>query len=348
LRSLKNTIHKILNWEYWNTNVIYFPIFFYWIFLSIKARSLGFFNASNPKIINGGFALESKKEIYDLIPTQYYPDTLFFKAHETLGNIKKALENTSIDFPFIIKPDIGLQGLRVEKIDTWPSLETYLQKTNYAFLVQNCIKYPLEIGLFYYRMPNETQGTITGIVNKEFLIVEGNGKNTVQELIEQNPRFALQLATLQKKYGALLNDVLPTGTKFNLMPYGNHARGSKFTDVSNRVTKKLTETINTICLQIPDFYFGRLDIMFNSWEDLEQGKNLSIIELNGAGSEPTHIYDPKHSIFFAWKEIIKHYDILYKISAYNHQKGYSYLNLQQSRQLIIDNKRLTNYLKSIS
>lgn len=348
MRSLKNTIHKILNWEYWNTNVIYFPIFFYWIFLSIKARSLGFFNASNPKIINGGFALESKKEIYDLIPTQYYPDTLFFKAHETLGNIKKALENTSIDFPFIIKPDIGLQGLRVEKIDTWPSLETYLQKTNYAFLVQNCIKYPLEIGLFYYRMPNETQGTITGIVNKEFLIVEGNGKNTVQELIEQNPRFALQLATLQKKYGALLNDVLPTGTKFNLMPYGNHARGSKFTDVSNRVTKKLTETINTICLQIPDFYFGRLDIMFNSWEDLEQGKNLSIIELNGAGSEPTHIYDPKHSIFFAWKEIIKHYDILYKISAYNHQKGYSYLNLQQSRQLIIDNKRLTNYLKSIS
>lgn len=348
MRSLKNTIHKILNWEYWNTNVIYFPIYFYWLFLSIKARSLGFFNASNPKIINGGFALESKKEIYDLIPTQYYPDTLFFKAHETSVNIKKALKNASIDFPFIIKPDVGLQGLRVEKINSWKSLETYLQKTNYDFLVQKCINYPLEIGLFYYRMPNENQGTITGIVNKEFLIVEGNGKNTIQELIEQNPRFALQLTTLKKKYGALLNDVLPKDKKFNLMPYGNHARGSKFTDVSNKVTKKLTETINTICLQIPDFYFGRLDIMFNSWEDLEQGKNLSIIELNGAGSEPTHIYDPKHSIFFAWKEIIKHYDILYKICTYNHQKGHSYLNLKQSRQLIIDNKRLTNYLKSIS
>jgi hypothetical protein len=52
--------------------------------------------------------------------------------------------------------------------------------------------------------------------------------------------------------------------------------------------------------QIPEFYYGRLDIMFTSWEDLAQGLNFSIVEVNGAGSEPTHIYDPKHSIFFAW------------------------------------------------
>ncbi len=348
MRTLKNTIHTILNWEYWNTNVIYFPIFFYWIYLSIKARSLGFFGASNPKIINGGFALESKKEIYDLIPKNYYPETLFFKANQKLETIKNALESSNIHFPFIIKPDMGLQGLRVEKISSWTTLDAYLQKTNYDFLVQECIDYPFEIGVFYYRMPNQNKGVISGIVNKEFLIVVGNDINTVKELIEQNPRFALQLSTLKKKYGNKLNDVLPINAKLNLVPFGNHVRGSKFTDVSYRITEKLTQSINDICLQIPDFHFGRLDIMFNSWEDLEQGKNFSIIELNGAGSEPTHIYDPKHSIFFAWKEIIRHYDILYKISTYNHQKGYSYLNLQQSRQLVIDNKRLTNHLKSIS
>jgi len=348
LRALKNTIHKILNWEYWNTNVIYFPIFFYWIYLSIKARSLGFFNASNPKIINGGFALESKKEIYDLIPESYYPKTLFFKAQETLENINNAIRSTSINFPFIVKPNIGLQGLRVEKISSWASLETYLQKTNYDFLVQEYINYPLEIGVFYYRMPSQNKGVISGIVNKEFLIVEGNGIHTVQELIEQNPRFALQLSILKKKHGDILNKVLSKNTKLNLMPYGNHVRGSKFTDVSHKINDRLLQTINNICLQVPDFHFGRLDIMFNSWEDLEQGKNFSIIELNGSGSEPTHIYDPKHSIFFAWKEIIRHYNILYEISTYNHKKGFSYLSLKQSRQLIIDNKRLTNYLKSIS
>lgn len=348
MRKLKNTIHKILNWEYWNTNVVYFPIFFYWIYLSIKARSLGFFNASNPRIINGGFALESKKEIYDLIPKYYYPETLFFKANESLETVIKSIENANISFPFIIKPDTGLQGLRVEKIHSWNELNTHLQKANYAFLVQEFAHFPLEIGLFYCRMPNENTGKITGIVYKDFLIVKGNGTDTIQELIEQNPRFALQLDTLKKKFGNQLNEVLPKDEEINLVPFGNHVRGSKFTDVSHWINEKLTQTVNEICLQIPDFYFGRLDIMFQSREDLENGLNFSIIELNGAGSEPTHIYDPKHSIFFAWKEIIKHYDILYKISTLNHQKGHSYLNIKQSRQLVKDNKKLTNHLKSIS
>lgn len=348
MRKLKNSIHKLQNWEYWNTNVVYFPIFFYWIYLSIKARSLGFFNASNPRIVNGGFALESKKEIYDLIPKQYYPDTLFFKANTSWDHLLSIIENNTIDFPFIIKPDVGLQGLRVEKINSIKELKKYFNAINYDFLVQEYINYPLEIGLFYYRMPNENKGTITGIVYKDFLIVKGNGVNTIQELIEQNPRFALQLDTLKQKFGEKLKEVLPKDEALNLVPFGNHVRGSKFTDVSYWINEKLTETFNEICVQIPDFYFGRLDIMFQSREDLEQGINFSIVELNGAGSEPTHIYDPKHSIFFAWKEIIKHYDILYKISTFNHQKGHSYLNIKQSRQLVIDNKKLTNYLKSIS
>lgn len=348
MRTLKNTFHKLFNWEYWPMQVIYFPIFFYWIYLSLKARSLGFFNASNPKIINGGFALESKKEIYDLIPKNYYPETLFFKANQKLEAVKNAMENSNIQFPFIIKPDMGLQGLRVEKIESWNVLSAYLQKADYDFIIQECIHYPLEVGIFYHRMPNERKGRISGIVFKEFLVVKGNGIHTVQELIEQNPRFALQLDTLKKKYGNTLNTVLPKNETLNLVPFGNHVRGSKFTDVSHWINEALTDTINTICLQIADFHFGRLDIMFQSREDLEQGKNLSIIELNGAGSEPTHIYDPKHSIFFAWKEIIKHYNILYKISNFNHQKGHSYLNLKQSRQLVVGSKRLTNHLRSIS
>lgn len=348
MRKAKNTLHKILHWEYWNMNVVYFPIYFYWIYLSLKAKSLGFFNASNLKIRNGGFALESKKEIYDLIPKQYYPETLFFKADEMFESVLKKLENSTVKFPFIIKPDMGLQGLRVEKMHNENELKHYLKKVSYDFLIQEFAQFPLEIGLFYYRMPNEAKGKITGIVYKDFLIVKGNGKNTVEELILQNPRFALQFDTLKKKFGKELTKVLPKGETLNLVPFGNHVRGSKFTDVSYWINDKLTETFNKICLQIPDFYFGRLDIMFKSREDLENGKNFYIIELNGAGSEPTHIYDPKHSIFFAWKEIIKHYNILFKISTYNHQKGHSYLNIKQSRQLVTDNKKLTNHLKSIT
>ncbi|WP_233265955.1 D-alanine--D-alanine ligase [Formosa sp. L2A11] len=345
---IKNTLHKLIHWEYWNTYILYFPIYFYWIYLSIKARSLGFFNASNPRIINGGFAMESKKEIYDLIPNQYIPETLLFKSGTTLNAIKAELKKTSISFPLIIKPDIGLQGLRVEKIDTWHDLGVYLDKVNYDFLIQEFIDYSLEIGLFYYRMPFETEGVISGIVHKDFLVVKGNGKHTITELIHANPRFLLQLKTLKKKYGDFLESILPEDELFNLVPFGNHVRGSKFTDVSDWANDRLTKTFDTICKQIPDFHFGRLDIKFHSREDLEAGQNFSIIELNGAGSEPTHIYDPKHSIFFAWKEIIKHYKILYTISTHNLKTGSRYLTFSESIKMIKGNNLLRKNLKLLS
>ena len=63
------------------------------------------------------------------------------------------------------------------------------------------------------RFPNEKKGKITGIVSKEFLIVEGNGKSTIEDLILQNPRFALQLKTLKMEYGSQLNEILPNGKK---------------------------------------------------------------------------------------------------------------------------------------
>jgi hypothetical protein len=80
-----------------------------------------------------------------------------------------------------------------------------------------------------------------------------------------------------------------------------------------------------MCLQIPGFYFGRLDVMYNTIEELEQGKNFSIVELNGAASEPTHIYDPKHSLLFAWKELARHITFMYEISVLNNKKGSPYL-----------------------
>jgi len=169
--------------------------------------------------------------------------------------------------------------------------------------MQDLIPYEHEVGIFYVRFPHEKKGKITGIVSKEFLIVEGNGISTIEDLILQNPRFALQLRVLKLEYGAALKEILPKGEKRNLVPYGNHARGAKFIDASHLISDKLTKVIDDMCLQIDEFYFGRMDLMYNNWNDLEEGKNFQIVELNGAASEPTHIYDPKHSLFFAWSAL---------------------------------------------
>jgi len=269
---------------------------------------------------------ESKKEIYDIIPQQYYPKTDLIHENIDFEKVKDVLEKSQIQFPFIAKPDIGLRGSAVKKIHSIAELQSYHAKANFDYLVQDLIPYENEVGIFYVRFPNEEKGRITGIVAKEYLIVEGNGTATVLDLIKANPRFELQLNALQREYGSELNEVLKVGEKRNLVPYGNHARGAKFIDASAKISQQLTDVFNEICLQIPEFYFGRLDVMYHNWDEFEQGKNFSIVEINGAASEPTHIYDPKHSLFFAWKELARHITYMYQISVANHKRGFPYLN----------------------
>ena len=162
----------------------------------------------------------------------------------------------------------------------------------------------------------------------------------------KDPRYHFQLGALKKIYGEELNTVLTKDEARNMVPYGNHARGAKFIDVTHWADEKFTRTFDEVCKQIPEFYFGRLDIMYSNFEQLKEGKNFSIIELNGAGSEPTHIYDPRHSVFFAWKEIARHFKLLCKISILNHKRGYRYLTVKEGMQMFRENKAVVRNLKN--
>ena len=296
---------------------------------------------------NGGFVMDSKIEIYDLIPQKYYPKTKFVKEKIPFDDVISILEFATIKIPFIVKPDIGLRGSAVKKIHMLDELEAYHNKANFDYLVQDLIPYENEVGIFYVRFPHETHGRITGIVAKEFLIVEGDGFSTIEELLKTNPRYEFQLKALEKEYGSQLKTILSNGEKRNLVPYGNHARGAKFLDYSHLISPQLTKVINEMCIQIPEFYFGRMDVMYTTWEELEQGENFSIVELNGAASEPTHIYDPKHSLFFAWKELARHITYMYKISVVNHQRGFPYLShkvgMEQYRLHLEQSNKIINF-----
>ena len=336
---------RLLNWEYWPFHVVYAPSYLFWLWLCARSRSFFFFNTANPTITNGGFLMESKKAIYDLIPAGYYPRTLFFECGTTKEQVLAAVLESQLEFPLIGKPDIGMQGKSVKIFSDMPGLLDYALNSKVDFLVQEFVSYENEVGIFYYRFPGEPKGKISGIVSKEFLAITGNGVSNMEELLLMNSRHVLQLPVLRKTYGAGLKRILENGEKLLLVPYGNHVRGAKFIDSSQLIDDELTGTIDHICKQVPGFYYGRLDIRFQSWEELKQGKNFSIIELNGAGSEPTHMYDPRHSIFFAWKEIIRHLNILARISRINHRLlKKPYMNFAAGLQMLRANKQ---YVKLI-
>ncbi|MBB3054317.1 NRDE family protein [Mucilaginibacter gotjawali] len=346
LLALRIFFIKLFNWEYWPFRVVYLPIMPYWFWLSLKARSLFFFNTSNPLIQNGGFAMESKDLIYSLMPDYYYPRTLWFKAGTGMAHIQETLQVENLTYPIIAKPDIGGRGVLVKKVHNDEELAAYVKNIKVDYLLQEFVAFQKEVGIFYYRVPGEEKGHISGIVGKEFLTVTGDGTSTIEQLLIRNSRYLLQLRVLQDTHREVLQQVLSAGEVHKLVPYGNHARGAKFIDLSHLISKQLTNTIDNICRQVPEFYFGRLDVMYNTWEELSEGKNFSIVELNGAGSEPTHIYDPQHSLWFAWSEIIRHWTLLYRISRLNHDnQGLDYMTYRQGREMLKNN---TAYEKLVS
>jgi hypothetical protein len=340
---------RLLHWEYWSFNTVYIPIYPVFIFLCLRARSFFFYAAANPSIKNGGFLAESKKDIYPLVPADMQPKTIFFPAAANPEEVLLKLSRTGFEFPMIGKPDIGGRGRGVKKLENEKDIIHYVRESLLDFHIQEFISYENEAGIFYYRFPDQQQGNISGIVYKEFLRVKGDGKQHVRSLLEKNPRGILQLEQLEISEPEMLDRILNEGELFTVVPYGNHARGALFLDDSASTNKTLVEVVDALCRQIPGFYYGRLDIRYQSRDLLEQGKSFSVIEVNGAGSEPTHIYDPRHSIFFAWKEIIRHWFLLFKISRANHKQGHRYLTwkegLEMFRQDNMVSKKLTEMNK---
>ncbi|MGL4597449.1 MAG: hypothetical protein ACRCYO_07980, partial [Bacteroidia bacterium] len=57
-------------------------------------------------------------------------------------------------------------------------------------------------------------------------------------------------------------------------------------------------------------------------EDLYAGQNIKIMELNGASSEPGHIYDSSNTLFLAYKDLAAHWKRLAEISKVNILAGH--------------------------
>ncbi|TAF68018.1 MAG: D-alanine--D-alanine ligase [Cytophagales bacterium] len=320
----KQYLVKWLKWEFWPYWFFYLPIYFYWIWLSIKAKSLTFFTLANPSMFLGGFVGYSKYESIKQIPKHYQPKTIFFQqSPESAAVVLKAMEEAQIQFPIILKPDKGERGFNVEKIDDESALTHYFRNQPQEIILQEYINLPTEFGIMYHKIPNQTKANIHSIVQKEFLVVKGNGKDDLKHLIENEPRCLLHQQTLLKKYQDALAEIIPNNEYKILVEIGNHSRGTTFLNANHLINEQLVHIFEQIVKDIPEFYFGRFDIRAENYQQLLEG-NFKIIEINGVNSEPAHIYDPHYRLLNAYKDLLYHWHIIYLISQQNHQRGFPY------------------------
>ncbi len=271
---------------------------------------------------------ESKYAVLNLIPDSVKPKTILINLPVTTQKVLQILDTHGFSLPVIFKPDVGERGWMVRKVKNKADIEQYLSEIKIDFIIQEFVPLPLEFGVFYIRFPSQANGFVNSITGKEFLSVTGDGSKTLRQLILEKDRAKIQWEKLKILYAKQLEDVIPKGKKLELVSIGNHCLGTTFTNCNHLITEKLSASFDALSKQIDGFYFGRFDLRCASKADLESG-NIKILELNGCGAEPAHIYHPGASLFKGMRTIITHWKNLYRVSKENHKRGVAYLSFKE-------------------
>jgi hypothetical protein len=321
---MKGFFKKIVDWERWPYDVIYLPIDIFWLWFGLKAGHFWYFTPVNPTLIFAGFEGGSKKEMYGQLPSWSYPTSIFISPSLPFTEVKKNMSEAGLQFPVVVKPDSGMAGVLFRIIKDEEHLKIYHAAVGELYVLQKCISTGLEYSVYYIRYPGETKGMITGLIVKDYLHVVGDGRQPLSALINENPVAKYKLDKLKKMHTLKWNEIIPAGEKYLLDPAGNHNTGAKFVNLNHEIDQKLCDVFDRISNETVHYYFGRYDLKCTSLDDLKNGKNIDILEFNGAGAAITHVFDRNMSYFNALKEIVRHWRHLYKIGKINNKKGVPY------------------------
>jgi hypothetical protein len=319
----KRFTEKLNNWELWPFGLRYLPITPKWLWYCIRSGSFWFFTASNPTLTFGGFEGEGKKEMYDLLPKESYPKTLYINKGDSFEKVLTQVKEWGFKYPFCVKPEVGMKGLLFRKVDKEEQLKYYHENVPLDYLLQELIEYPIEASVFYYRYPDREKGVITGFIQKELMEVVGDGRSSLMQLIMQHPKGKYREAEMRIKHTDYLETILPLNQRYYLAHAANLNRGANFVNLEHLINDELLQVFDEIS-HSTQFYYGRYDLKCHSIEELKKGKNFLILEFNGSGAEPNHVYNMGYSLRRAHKEFLMHWKVLYKISRYNHKRGITY------------------------
>lgn len=338
-------------------SLFYLPVVLRWFRLALRYRSLTLPTIANPMIETGGFWGESKSGCMDQVgkPSRHWLADYITLARgsgdagEELARAMALMDDVGLGFPVVAKPDIGWQGRGVRLVDDAEQLRRYLAEfpAGERLLLQRPVPHDGEAGVFYARLPGEAEGRVFSLTLRYFPFVIGDGRSTLRQLILRDPRAGWKsryhLGSHPEHLGLGRQDqerVPDEGELVRLAFIGSLRVGGLYRDVRERITTTLSRRFDAIARSMPEFYFGRFDIRFESLERLLAGEGFSIIEINGAGAEAIHVWDPEVPLRTVYRELFQAQDLMFEIAARNRARGYRPLGLVRFLRLAQRQHRL--------
>lgn len=328
LPTLRLMWRKYRRWEFWPAWMFYPPVAAMCVWLAVKYRGLALPALANPSFRNGGIIDESKIDVLHAltnIAPEFVADGYLLPAASFSDRVRlfrRLCEEHELGYPVVLKPNVGQRGAGFKVIKSDSDLESYFSRVSSDLILQRYIPCEKEIGIFYYRFPGARRGEIFAVTNKIFPAVIGNGRSTLEELIALDDRASLIAKTYLDRFPDARNRVLPNNHVLRLVEAGNHCQGCIFRDGQHLFSEELRDRIDQISRALPGFFIGRYDIRYSNDDDLRRGENFKIIELNGAASEATNIYDERNSLLDAYRTLYRQWELVYAIGRANRDLGH--------------------------
>jgi membrane protein DedA with SNARE-associated domain len=322
---LSAAVSRLWRWEFWPRGVFYLPLVPWITYLALRHRGLTTLTASNPVMPHGGIVGESKFEILRKLPAEWVVPTERINAgpaEDRTARFQSIVSERGWPFPLILKPDAGERGAGVKLARNPDEADQHLRRVPVPMLVQVYHPGPFEAGIFYYRFPEEAHGHILSITDKQFPSVIGDGRSTVEALIWRHPRYRMQAAKFLARLDGQADDVLGRGETKPLVLAGNHCQGAIFRDGGHLLSSGLKDCVDAIARSVEGFFFGRFDVRYADVEAFKAGRDFRIVEVNGALSESTNIYDPSWSLLQAYSVLYRQWRLAYEIGARNRARGH--------------------------
>ncbi len=284
------------------------PMISQWLWLSLRYRSVTLPSCANPAITTGGMVGEGKMEYLNIMGPHALAATATTTSMQAAGvgsvdDAEAAMQRCGLAYPIIVKPDLGWCGFGVRRIANRSELIAYLQRFPHGerIVIQRFLPEAGEAGLFYLRRPDQAHGRLIGLLLRHYPRVIGDGVRTIGELIAAHPRACRLGRDGLSETCCDPTIVPPSGEEVRIAIVGSTRVGGLYEDGTASITAPMTAAIDAIAQDMKDFHVGRFDVKYESLAALCAGRGFSIIEVNGAGSEAVHAWDPSLSLRQAYR-----------------------------------------------
>ncbi len=328
-RLLRSRWTRLCHWEFWPMWAIYPPVVLCLLWQAIRLRGATLFTCCDPAIPHGGFALESKGDILDALHcpdhsririAKYRRLATAEEGGERLGAVVAFLAEEQLGYPLVLKPDVGERGQGVAVLRGEEDARRWLEAYHGPAIVQEFVE-GMEFGVQWCRGPDQELGSVPSIAGKLGQSLTGDGARTLEELILDDARAVAMAPYYLAKFERNLDQVPGVGEHIELTDIGTHARGAVFTNQCHLATEELREVLDEVGDHFEGFHLGRYDVRVPSADDVQAGRNLVILELNGVTGEPIHVYHPGYPWWKGMRDLCRHWKRACEIGAANRARG---------------------------